>query len=159
MSILNEFLRVWPLTVCVITFAYALLYHSMSAWFMLLCLLLNGFIWMLASMLVQILYPKLGMRPQTKSCYFIESSNVAKNNGLPSGHCQSMAVFATWMVLLTWKLSTNTVLKTTVFTLAAALIYLMMYSRSVYYKCHTWTQSVVGSIIGVCTAIMMRRFV
>jgi len=154
--IVHEFFRTLPLIIIIIATFCTILFKSLFALWLLVGLFVNGFIWGVVNPIVKKEYPDIAKRPSTKSCYYLEDNKQVNAGGMPSGHCQSMAFFCTFLLLyVIEKYPLDTPLLWTTTIAASVGTFYMMYSRAHYYKCHTWMQASAGSAIGIVTALIM----
>jgi membrane-associated phospholipid phosphatase len=102
----------------------------------------------------------LAKRPQSLHCNCIENNKKSETGGLPSGHSQIMGFFSMWMLLILWHYNKKIdIYLITVMIILIYFTYLMMYSRVIYYKCHTWLQSIIGTFIGIIIALYLWFFI
>ena len=155
-SIIFEIFRTFPMILMIISFMDFLLYKSLYSLWLCIGLLLNGLIWEISTKYISLKWPSLEDRPNRYHCAYYESDEPITSSGLPSGHCQSMAFFVMWVILIIWynqgEININIIIS---IIIGVYLIYMMMYSRVMYYRCHTWLQAIIGSFIGILTAIIM----
>jgi membrane-associated phospholipid phosphatase len=155
--LIHEFFRTLPLIFSIVFFFDTILYRNMISFWLLVGLIFNGLIWALINPIIKRNYPNLASRPNTKSCYYLENNKPVKAGGMPSGHCQSMAFVSVFLLLciLYTQSQVSQLVVYTAFCVAIIFIFVMMYSRAQYYRCHTWLQATSGSIIGMTTAIVL----
>lgn len=156
----NELFRTAPLVMFILSPLYAYIFSSKLAFWLTVGLLINGLIWVVIINIVKVVFPDLAKRPANTSCFYLENNKETDAGGMPSGHCQSMAFFAVWILLCVYssrqKLDTLVIL---IYILAMTLIAGMLYSRAYYYECHTWLQAYTGSAIGAITAFILSFYV
>ncbi len=149
-----EFFRVLPVILFFLAVAFAISEKNYGWIVMVVGLLLNGIIWLLISNITMKLYPNLAKRPVNSQCYFYHQQNLTVDNGMPSGHCQSIAFFATWLILMAIYYRVHPVLYIIVVCISTLLVIGMVYSRVQHYKCHNAIQASVGVGIGCITALL-----
>lgn len=161
MQSIFELFRIFPLVLMIICLIDSVLYKSPYSFWLLVGLLLNGLIWTITTRIIAIKLPVLGERPNRYHCSYYETNKPISAGGFPSGHCQSMGFFAVWFLLIIWAINKNhmnvyfIIYFTVLLVILSYLSYLMMYSRAVYFKCHTWIQAISGTSIGIFTALIM----
>ena len=154
MGIEFEFFRVLPVLLFFIAASYAFTERSKAWWLMVWGLILNGLLWLIITLFMTRNYPALSKRPSRTQCYFWHQKDTGIDNGMPSGHCQSVAFFGTWLVLIAlyYKVHPGILLLAVVISLF--MIVGMIHSRVTHYKCHTRLQALVGTGLGSITALM-----
>jgi acid phosphatase family membrane protein YuiD len=158
MELLHEFFRVLPALLYLEAVLFLLLFGIQSGFWLFMCIgfLVNGMIWVIATKVTDKYIPHLSKRPNRKHCYYLEDNSLATSSGLPSGHCQGMAFFATWVLLF---MTFNRRVPYYIFMPTVALLvwatWYMMYTRVKVYRCHTYNQASAGTIIGILTAIIL----
>lgn len=153
--LIHEIFRTFPLILLILTPVYTVIFKSKIALWLFIGLIINGVIWTVLNPIIKKYFPEIAKRPSTKSCYYLENNETVEAGGMPSGHCQSAAFFSIYMILVVWEKTQNII-----YTLLSVLVGLfltgfMMYSRFSYYKCHSVTQTIVGSLIGSSTAFIL----
>lgn len=107
-----------------------------------------------------------GIRPKgAKNCgWFLRKKptyhKYPQSYGMPSGHSQGVAFFSTLgiMYLLNNRKNDNKKLIIIIGCLLLACFTLfVMYSR-VLFKCHTIEQTIIGSLIGICLALILFKY-
>lgn len=108
---------------------------------------------------------KKGLRPEgARSCGpFIskdEPSIVAKSYGMPSGHSQNFAFFATLLAIGIYQRSKK--VKDIYLPIKLGALFMLtaiaMYMRVNIEGCHTGAQVIVGCVIGVILALLVNRY-
>lgn len=156
LNYLYEFFRVFPI---ILTFESVLLAialgNNLFCWFIVIGILFNGIIWFILTKLFTKYKPEWSERPNRMHCSYIETNKPLTAGGLPSGHCQTMGFFVTWMIfgLILYDVSLIIIIPTVI--LLTWLAWMMMYSRAVYFKCHTWNQSIIGIMAGMISTVIL----
>lgn len=91
-------------------------------------------------------YPDIILRPSCEyACNYIGLKSKCSGLGMPSGHSQTTAMFVTMMYLYFQQNNQLTFFnKTILFTILLAI----PLSR-VYYQCHSFSQIIIGSMVGI----------
>jgi len=90
-----------------------------------------------------------GTRPKgAKDCGLFKNDPYCCGYGMPSGHSQSAATFATFLILKTESSYYSKVIKLIIESSLILMILLIMYSR-VYFGCHTIQKTIIGSLLGI----------
>lgn len=103
-----------------------------------------------------------GTRPNNaKSCGFFtprtKIKKLMKSFGMPSGHSQTFAFLATLIGLHLYNNNDEDEYKTYKYIALVVLTLSAMYMRVYIENCHTVQQTIVGSIIGVLSAIIITK--
>lgn len=155
-SLTQEIFRTCPLIIYIISIVYFLIFKSMFSLFIVIGLSINGIIWIILHPIFKKYFPDLAKRPCRCSCYFYETNKPILAGGMPSGHCQSIGFLVTFIVLYIFAAYYNeNSIKIITAIISLYLITFMIYSRAYYYRCHTRTQAIVGTIIGIITGYVM----
>ena len=85
-------------------------------------------------------------------CDYLSKNKVAKVRGFPSGHMSSIALFATFMILLRfrkYKNIKNYIKNEYIFILINVLLIILTGWARYYKKCHTDLQILCGTVLGI----------
>lgn len=148
-------MRIIPLIMFFVTSVLGTIFRNRTMLVIFIGLVINGIIWAILNPFLQIHFPNVSQRPQSYHCYYIENGEKTTTGGLPSGHSQSMAFLCTFVIMLSAMHIKSHTLFFLISLVCLALIYLMMYSRTEIYRCHTWFQAQFGTFIGMATAIIL----
>lgn len=161
MQLVFELFRIFPIVLIIICIIDSVLYKSPYSFWLLVGLILNGLLWLVLTKIFAINWPMLAERPNRYNCSYLEQNKPMLYGGFPSGHCQSMGFFVGWVILIIWSINKNhmniyfIIYFTLIIIVLSYLSYIMMYSRTIYYKCHTWSQAIFGTLIGLITSLIM----
>ena len=102
LSTIFEIFRTFPMILMIVSFMDSILFKSIYSFWLLMGLILNGLIWEISTKYISFNWPSLEDRPNRYHCAYYESNEPITSGGLPSGHCQSMAFFVIWVILIIW---------------------------------------------------------
>lgn len=148
-------MRIIPLLMFLFTFIGGIVLKNKVFLVFFIGLVINGVIWAILNPILQIHFPQISQRPQSYHCYYIETGEKTSTGGLPSGHSQSMGFVCTFLILLAYKHIHSNPMFFLITFISMSLIYLMMYSRTEIYRCHTWLQAQIGTLIGMISALII----
>lgn len=154
-----SFFRILPVLITFVVTLFLIFLENKKFWaFMLLGILFNGIIWFILGNFTAKMYPLLSKRPQTKHCAYTENNKDIISSGLPSGHCQTVSFVSAWVIIYLIANQVNSEISIPLSIILILFTYIMMYSRTVYFKCHTWLQTIFGTALGIITAIILWFF-
>lgn len=154
-----SFFRVLPILITFVVMLFLIFLDDKRFWaFILIGILLNGIIWFIIGTLTGKYIPELAKRPQRKHCAYTEMNKDITFSGLPSGHCQTIAFVSTWVIIYLIANQVNAEISIPLILILILMTYMMMYSRAVYFKCHTWFQAMSGTLLGILTAGLLYYF-
>lgn len=156
--IVYNFFRILPILLLFEAVLFSFCLDSKFAkfwWFVVLGIILNGLIWYIVGISIKKYDLALSKRPQTAHCAYIENNKLTVSGGLPSGHCQTMGFFATWFIIYIILNNFEWYIGAPMIGVLLWFIWFMMYSRVIYFRCHTWFQASTGSLIGSLVAIVL----
>lgn len=154
-----SFFRVLPVLITFEVCLFLIFLENRRFWlFILIGILLNGVIWFILGTLTGKYLPLLSKRPQGKNCAYTENNKDITFSGLPSGHCQTLSFVSTWIIIYLIFNHINLAISIPISIILGFSIYIMMYSRVVYYNCHTWFQAKAGTFLGILTACLLWYF-
>lgn len=158
-ELLFSFFRVLPVLITFIVILFLVFLENRRFWlFMLAGILINGIIWLILGTLTDKYTPDLAKRPQTKHCAYTETNKEISFSGLPSGHCQTIGFVSAWVILYFIVNRVDIEISVPLSIILVLITYMMMYSRAVYFKCHTWFQAMLGTLLGIMTAGILWYF-
>jgi len=151
---LYEFFRICPI---ILVFESALLaialQNNLFCWFIVIGIIFNGIIWFILVKLFKKYKPDWSERPNRMHCSYIETNKPITQGGLPSGHCQTIGFFVMWILLGLIINDTSLLITIPLIVLLFWITWMMMYSRAVYFKCHTWYQAITGITVGMVSTV------
>lgn len=152
-ELLFSFFRVLPVLIIFTVTLFLIFLENKRFWaFMLGGILLNGIIWFILGTLADKYIPDLAKRPQLKHCAYTETNKDISFSGLPSGHCQTIGFVSAWVIIYLIANRVNVEISIPISIILLLVTYMMIYSRAVYFKCHTWLQAMSGTFLGILTA-------
>jgi hypothetical protein len=158
-ELLFSFFRILPVLIIFTVTLFIIFLENKRFWaFMLGGIILNGIIWFIVGTFTGKYMPDLAERPQLKHCAYTETNKDISFSGLPSGHCQTIGFVSAWVIIYLIANRVNLEITIPLSLILVLFTYIMMYSRAVYYKCHTWFQAMSGTFLGILTAGLLFYF-
>lgn len=158
-ELLFSFFRVLPMLITFTVILFWIFLENKRFWaFMLAGILLNGIIWFIVGTFTGKYAPDFAKRPQLKHCAYTETNKDISFSGLPSGHCQTIGFVSAWVIIYFIINRVNPEISIPITIILVLVTYMMMYSRAVYFKCHTWLQAMSGTFLGILTACILWCF-
>ena len=107
-------------------------------------------------------YPILGegKRPEGAKGTGIFASEIPSSSyGMPSGHAQNVALFATYLITNRIMKSNDTLLVKIIYSsMLIAFTFYVMYGRVALTKVHTTQQVIMGALIGIVIVLIHNKF-